>query len=185
LGAFITAFSSPVVAGEPTAEPAASTNRVCASYAGIPEGEGDHAGMVFIPGGSFVMGSDQERPEERFSHTVKVDGFSIDQHEVTNAQFAKFVDATGYKTLAERGVDPKTHPTMSGDLLSPGSMLPIAGPRCGGTVAVEGHQRRLLSLRLELLLPLSRDGAAATGSRLKCRPYRFSDHTERAAIVNS
>jgi formylglycine-generating enzyme required for sulfatase activity len=98
-------------------------DRLCANYSGIPEGKGDHAGMVFIPGGSFVMGSDQERPEERFSHTVKVDGFLIDQHEVTNAQFAKFVDATGYKTLAERGVDPKTHPNMSGDLLSPGSML--------------------------------------------------------------
>ena len=54
----------------------------------------------------------KERPEERFSHTVKVDGFWIDQHEVTNAQFAKFVEATGYKTLAERGVDPKTHPGM-------------------------------------------------------------------------
>jgi formylglycine-generating enzyme required for sulfatase activity len=122
-GAFMTAFPSPAVLGEPNAKPAVSANRLCASYSGIPEGEGDHAGMVFIPGGSFVMGSDQERPEEQFSHTVKVDGFWIDQHEVTNAQFAKFVDATGYKTLAERGLDPKTHPTMSGDLLSPGSML--------------------------------------------------------------
>ena len=79
--------------------------------------------MVFVPGGSFIMGSDRERPEERFSHPVKVEGFWIDQHEVTNAEFAKFVEATGYKTLAERGIDPKTHPEMSGDVLEPGSVL--------------------------------------------------------------
>ena len=43
---------------------------------------------------------------------ASVDGFWIDQHEVTNAEFAEFVEATGYKTLAERGLDPKTHPGM-------------------------------------------------------------------------
>ena len=69
----------------------------CATYSGMPEGDDDKAGMVFISGGSFTMGSDRERPEERFSHSVKVDGFWIDQHEVTNAEFAKFVEATGYR----------------------------------------------------------------------------------------
>jgi formylglycine-generating enzyme len=102
---------------------AASSIENCAAYSGLPEGEGEKAGMVFVPGGSFTMGSDRERPEERFSHPVKVEGFWIDQHEVTNAEFAKFVAATGYKTLAERGVDPKTHPDMSGDVLEPGSVL--------------------------------------------------------------
>ena len=67
----------------------------CAAYSGIPEGGAEKAGMVFVPGGSFTMGSDRERPEERFSHPVKVEGFWIDRHEVTNAEFAKFVEATG------------------------------------------------------------------------------------------
>lgn len=94
----------------------------CKTYSGLPEGEGEKAGMVFIPGGSFTMGSDRERPEERYSHPVKVDGFWIDRHEVTNAEFAQFVEATGYKTLAERGIDPKSHPGME-ELSAPGSVL--------------------------------------------------------------
>ena len=100
----------------------------CSIYSGIPEGAGDKAGMVFIPGGSFTMGSDRERPEERFSHAVKVDSFWIDQHEVTNAEFEKFVQATGYKTLAERGVDPKSHPGME-EVSVPGSVLFIQPTR--------------------------------------------------------
>jgi formylglycine-generating enzyme required for sulfatase activity len=100
------------------AEPIAN----CKTYSGIPQGEGETAGMVFIPGGNFTMGSDKERPEERYSHPVTVEGFWIDQHEVTNAEFAKFVEATGYKTLAERGIDPKTHPGME-SLSDPGSVL--------------------------------------------------------------
>ena len=95
----------------------------CKSYSGIPADEGDKSGLVFIPGGSFTMGSDQERPEERYSHVVRVDGFWIDQHEVTNAEFEHFVKATGYVTLAERGVDPKTHPNMTADLTAPVSSV--------------------------------------------------------------
>jgi formylglycine-generating enzyme required for sulfatase activity len=69
------------------------------------------------------MGSEQHRSEERFAHTVHVDSFWIDRHEVTNAQFGKFVEATGYVTLAERGADPKTHPGMPRELLAPGSVV--------------------------------------------------------------
>ena len=98
---------------------ASSARLSCTSYSGLPNEEGDKGGMVFVGGSSFVMGSDRQRPEERFSHVVKVDGFWIDQHEVTNAQFARFVEATGYKTLAERGVDSKTHQS----LYAPGSVL--------------------------------------------------------------
>jgi formylglycine-generating enzyme len=94
----------------------------CKAYSGIPEGDGEKSGMVFIPGGSFSMGSDRERPEERYSHLVTVDGFWIDRHEVTNAQFGQFVEATGYKTLAERGIDPKSHPGME-ELSEPGSVV--------------------------------------------------------------
>jgi len=95
----------------------------CAAYSGVPSEDNNHAGMAFIRGGTFVMGSERQRPEERFTHTVRVDGFWIDRHEVTNAQFREFVAATGYVTLAERGLDPATHPGMSQELLAPGSLV--------------------------------------------------------------
>jgi formylglycine-generating enzyme len=87
------------------------------------------AGMVFIPGGTFTMGSERHQPEERFTHVVRVDGFWIDRHEVTNAQFKEFADATGYRTLAERGLDPKANQSLAKELLVPGSAVfihPIA-----------------------------------------------------------
>lgn len=66
-----------------------------------------HEGMVWIEGGTYRMGaSDAEgRPDEYPQHTVKVDGFWMDATEVTNAQFAEFVEATGYVTTAERAPD--------------------------------------------------------------------------------
>ena len=64
-------------------------------------------GMVWIPGSTFQMGSEdnQARPDEGPVHSVRVDGFWIDQTEVTNSQFARFVEATGYITTAEKPVD--------------------------------------------------------------------------------
>ncbi len=61
-------------------------------------------GMVWIPGGEFTMGTDEEEsyPAERPAHRVQVDGFWMDEHEVTNAEFHKFVEATGYVTTAAR-----------------------------------------------------------------------------------
>lgn len=61
-------------------------------------------GMVWISGGSFTMGSkdDSSRLNEGPPHTVRVDGFWIDEHTVTNAQFESFVKATGYVTTAEK-----------------------------------------------------------------------------------
>lgn len=63
--------------------------------------------MVFIPGGSFVMGAGEREgfPEEYPQHTVKVSSFWMDIHEVTNLEFAAFVKATGYITTAERKPD--------------------------------------------------------------------------------
>lgn len=110
------------MAGEQPVGDAAEVG-ACAGYAGIPAEGGDHAGMVFVPGGAFSMGSERFQPEERFIHVALVDGFWIDRHEVTNAQFARFVAATGYVTLAERGLDPATHPDADGDLLTPGSVV--------------------------------------------------------------
>ncbi len=58
--------------------------------------------MVWIPGGTFLMGSDQHYPEEGPVHSEKVEGFWIDKYTVTNEQFARFVEATKYVTMAER-----------------------------------------------------------------------------------
>lgn len=64
-------------------------------------------GMRWIPGGQFTMGSTtpDARPDERPLHKVKLDGFWIDETDVTNAQFRKFVEATGYVTTAEKKPD--------------------------------------------------------------------------------
>jgi sulfatase modifying factor 1 len=95
----------------------------CAAYAGLPLESGQTAGMVFVPGGVFRMGSERHQPEERFTHPVRIEGFWIDRHEVTNAQFRQFVEATGYVSLAERGVDPKAHADLPKNLLVPGSTV--------------------------------------------------------------
>jgi sulfatase modifying factor 1 len=65
------------------------------------------AGMVWIPSGEFTMGTDDVRsfPNERPAHKVELEGFWIDEHDVTNTEFAKFVEATGYVTTAERKPD--------------------------------------------------------------------------------
>lgn len=63
--------------------------------------------MKYIPGGSFVMGGDSiwGRPDEFPRHKVKVSPFYMEKHEVTNAQFRAFVEATGYVTTAEKKPD--------------------------------------------------------------------------------
>ncbi len=63
-------------------------------------------GMVWIPGGTFLMGTNDKEsfPNERPAHFVQVQGFWIDEHDVTNAEFSKFVEATGYITTAEHKV---------------------------------------------------------------------------------
>ncbi len=66
-----------------------------------PSGEAP-AGMVWVPGGEFRMGSDGGFPDEQPIHRVVVDGFWMDATEVTNAEFRKFVEATGYVTMAEK-----------------------------------------------------------------------------------
>ena len=82
----------------------------------------DHAGMVWLPGGTFAMGTDDPRfPDARPVHPVRVDGFWIDRTDVTNAAFAKFVAATGYVTLAERKPDPM--PGVPAEALVPGAVV--------------------------------------------------------------
>jgi formylglycine-generating enzyme required for sulfatase activity len=79
--------------------------------------------MVWIPGGTFLMGSNDFYPEERPVHRVKVDGFWMDEHPVTNAQFRRFVKETGYVTVAERAPDPAEYPGVDPARLVPGSLV--------------------------------------------------------------
>lgn len=95
-------------------------------------------GMVWIPGGTFEMGSEQGRPDERPVHTVSVDGFWMDSTEVTNREFAAFVEETGYLTEAERPLDPRNYPGVDPALLAPGSLL-FAAP--SQPVSLANHLR--------------------------------------------
>ncbi len=92
-----------------------------------------HENMVLIPSGEFTMGTDDENSmaNERPSHKVKVENFWIDKYDVTNAEFRKFVEATGYVTTAERPIDwneikkqlPPDTPKPDDALLQPGSLV--------------------------------------------------------------
>lgn len=87
-------------------------------------------GMAWIDGGDFLMGSDDEYPEEAPAHRVAVDGFWIDRTCVTNSQFANFVDATGYVTFAERPAKAEDYTDATPDQLKPASAVfaPPSGP---------------------------------------------------------
>ena len=80
-------------------------------------------GMRRIPGGTFLMGSDRHYPEEAPAHRVRVAPFEIDETCVTNRQFAAFVAATGYVTVAERPLDPAVYPTAAPHELLPGAVV--------------------------------------------------------------
>jgi formylglycine-generating enzyme len=82
-----------------------------------------YPGMVWVEGGEFQMGSDRHYPEEAPAHRVRVDGFWIDQHTVTNREFAQFAAKTGHVTLAERAPDPADYPGAREDLLVPASTV--------------------------------------------------------------
>lgn len=101
--------------------------------AAVPAGEKAPEGMVWIPGGEFSMGCADPRQlphggaepmdDARPIHRVQVDGFWMDEHPVTNAEFARFVDETGYTTVAERPLDPAEFPGAPAALLQPGSLV--------------------------------------------------------------
>jgi len=79
--------------------------------------------MIFVSGGTFRMGSDKHYPEEAPAHHVTVDGFWIDRAPVTNREFRKFVNATGYITFAEIPPDPKDYPGALPHMLKPASLV--------------------------------------------------------------
>jgi sulfatase modifying factor 1 len=89
--------------------------------------------LVSVSAGEFVMGGvgPEARPDEFPRHQVRLDAFRIGRREVTNSEFAAFVDATGYRTVAERPIDweelkkqvPPGTPKPDPELLQPGSMV--------------------------------------------------------------
>jgi formylglycine-generating enzyme required for sulfatase activity len=89
-----------------------------------------HPGMLWIPGGTFRMGSDHHYSEEKAAHRVTVDGFWMDATPVTNEQFKAFVEATGHVTFCEIPPDPKDYPGALPEMLKAASsvFVPPAGP---------------------------------------------------------
>lgn len=79
--------------------------------------------MVWIPGGTFLMGSEKHYPEEAPVHKVTVDGFWMDAYTVTNEEFHRFVRATGYVTSSERAPNPDDYPGAGPELLVPASVV--------------------------------------------------------------
>lgn len=90
-----------------------ASRQKCAGLEGNP--------MLWVPGGSFVMGSNPRYPEEGPPRLVRVEGFWMDSHEITNGEFRAFVKATGYQTMAER-IPPATSQTPA-EMRVPGSAV--------------------------------------------------------------
>jgi formylglycine-generating enzyme required for sulfatase activity len=88
-----------------------------------PPMQAPYPGMVYVPGGTFWMGSDAHYPEEAPVHRVSVDAFWMDETPITNRQFAEFVRATGYVTFAEIAPDAKDYPGALPEMLKAGSLV--------------------------------------------------------------
>ncbi len=106
--------------------------------ASSPPGPAPDLDMVWIPGGTFTMGSNDHYPEEAPAHPVTVGGFWIDRHQVTNAAFRRFVKATGYVTVAERAPNAADYPGALPEMLVPGSIVFTPPP---GPVPLDNHYR--------------------------------------------
>lgn len=110
-------------------QPPLGTERTCHAYDGLPTGFGEDrlAGMVRVPTGEFEPGSRQGYADERPAGRVAVAAFWMDRTEVTRAQFAAFVAATGYVSEAERE----------------GAAAVFVAPRAGEVVAPNGWWRQV------------------------------------------
>jgi formylglycine-generating enzyme required for sulfatase activity len=84
--------------------------------------------MLWIPGGTFAMGSEAHYPEERPVHRVTVDGFWMDRCPVTNARFRSFVGATNHVTFAEIPPNAADYPGAKPDMLYAGSLVFVKPP---------------------------------------------------------
>jgi len=93
-------------------------------YGSAPQWAQGPPGMKWIPGGEFDMGSEEPMfRDARPVHRVAVDGFWMDETEVTNAQFAEFVQTTGYVTVAERAPRAEDYPGAPPENLVAGSVV--------------------------------------------------------------
>jgi formylglycine-generating enzyme required for sulfatase activity len=101
-----------------------------------PPGAPPFKGMVWILGGTFLMGSNAHYPEEAPVHSVTVDGFWMDEYLVTNQQFRRFVKATGHVTVAERAPKAEDYPGAKPEMLVPGS---VVFQRPAGPVDLRNH----------------------------------------------
>jgi formylglycine-generating enzyme required for sulfatase activity len=107
-------------------------------------------GMAWVPGGQYSIGSADFYPEERPVHRVQLGGFWIDVPPVTNAEFRRFVKATGHVTVAECAPDAADYPDTDPALLVPGSLVfrkpalrvPLAGWRTWWAWTPGAHWRR-------------------------------------------
>ena len=93
-------------------------------------------GMIWIPGGAFSMGSEDGQTDEKPVHRVSVEGFWMDKTEVTNEQFRRFVQETGYTTTAELRPDPKDFPGVPLENLVAGAIVFAPPP---GDVPLDNH----------------------------------------------
>lgn len=91
--------------GYRTAIPGANLEVTARQCGNPPATDTPYPGMLWVPGATFTMGAEGTYFEEGPAHEETIPGFWMAQHEVTNAEFADFVDATGYRTLAERGIE--------------------------------------------------------------------------------
>jgi formylglycine-generating enzyme required for sulfatase activity len=88
-----------------------------------PPGLAPYEHMAWIPGGTFLMGSNDHYPEEAPAHYATVEAFWMDKAPVTNEQFNRFIEATGYLTVAERPLNPDDYPGAKPEMLAPGSIV--------------------------------------------------------------
>ena len=88
-----------------------------------PRGASPFPDMVWVPDGTFTMGSDRHYPEERPAHRVTVDGFWMDRTPVTNERFARFIESTGHVTFAEIPPKPEDYPGALEHMLYAGSLV--------------------------------------------------------------
>src|SRR6185369_15124270 len=122
---------TPRASEQPAAPSPPAFEPTVANASAPPESPPD--GMVWIPGGEFSMGANdppdmdevgmKATKDARPIHRVYVDGFFMDKTVVTNAQFAAFVNATGYVTTAERKPRPEDYPTAPRESLVAGSVV--------------------------------------------------------------
>ena len=130
---YATRYDEPKALGHAVPSPEAMAAKAAAHSSNDHSWTND---MVWIGGGSFLMGSEEGQPDEKPVHEVTVSGFWMDRYEVTNEQFEKFIKATGYVTIAERKPKQEDFPDAPPEALVPGAIVFTPPP---GDVPLHNH----------------------------------------------